>query len=83
LAQPTTRYPRVILFDRRGCGISDREGTAVTPTLEERMDDVIAVLDAVGSESIVQDSHAPAAWILADRAGNRVYIAAWPDGARE
>jgi 4a-hydroxytetrahydrobiopterin dehydratase len=55
----------------------------VTPTLEERMDDVIAVLDAVGSESIVQDSHAPAAWILADRAGNRVYIAAWPDGARE
>jgi 4a-hydroxytetrahydrobiopterin dehydratase len=30
---------------------------------------------------IVDDSHAPAAWGLADRAGNRVCIAAWPDGA--
>jgi pimeloyl-ACP methyl ester carboxylesterase/class 3 adenylate cyclase len=42
---------RVIVFDRRGCGLSDREGTTVTPTLEERMDDVIAVLDAVGSDA--------------------------------
>ena len=30
---------------------------------------------------IVDDSGAPSAWILADRAGNRVCIAAWPDGA--
>ena len=30
---------------------------------------------------IVDDSSAPDAWILADRAGNRVCIAAWPDGA--
>lgn len=30
---------------------------------------------------IVDDSHAPEFWILADRAGNRVCIAAWPDGA--
>src|SRR4051794_17889249 len=30
---------------------------------------------------IVDDSNAPNAWILADRAGNRVCIAAWPDGA--
>lgn len=30
---------------------------------------------------IVDDSEAPRAWILADRAGNRVCIAAWPDGA--
>jgi 4a-hydroxytetrahydrobiopterin dehydratase len=30
---------------------------------------------------IVDDSHAPQFWILADRAGNRVCIAAWPDGA--
>ncbi len=30
---------------------------------------------------IVDDSQAPAAWILADRAGNRVCLAAWPDGA--
>jgi 4a-hydroxytetrahydrobiopterin dehydratase len=30
---------------------------------------------------LVDDSSAPAAWILADRAGNKVCIAAWPDGA--
>jgi 4a-hydroxytetrahydrobiopterin dehydratase len=30
---------------------------------------------------IVDDSHAPAAWTLADRSGNKVDIAAWPDGA--
>jgi 4a-hydroxytetrahydrobiopterin dehydratase len=30
---------------------------------------------------LVDDSAAPTAWILADRAGNKVCIAAWPDGA--
>jgi 4a-hydroxytetrahydrobiopterin dehydratase len=30
---------------------------------------------------IVDDSEAPGGWILADRAGNKVCIAAWPDGA--
>jgi 4a-hydroxytetrahydrobiopterin dehydratase len=30
---------------------------------------------------VVDDSSAPGAWILADRAGNRVCIAAWPDGS--
>jgi 4a-hydroxytetrahydrobiopterin dehydratase len=30
---------------------------------------------------IVDDSEAPRWWTLADRAGNRVCIAAWPDGA--
>jgi len=40
-----------------------------------------AALAAGGT--IVDDSSAPAAWILADRAGNKVCIAAWPDGARE
>ncbi len=30
---------------------------------------------------IVDESEAPASWILADRAGNKVCIAAWPDGA--
>ncbi|MEV4705709.1 VOC family protein [Actinoplanes sp. NPDC049316] len=40
---------------------------------------VAAALAAGGR--IVDDSEAPAAWILADRAGNRVCVAAWPDGA--
>jgi len=40
---------------------------------------VAAALAAGGR--IIEDSNAPEAWILADRAGNRVCIAAWPDGA--
>jgi 4a-hydroxytetrahydrobiopterin dehydratase len=32
---------------------------------------------------IVDESHAPSHWTLADRAGNRVCICAWPDGSRE
>jgi 4a-hydroxytetrahydrobiopterin dehydratase len=39
---------------------------------------VAAALAAGGR--IVDDADAPAGWILADRAGNRVCIAAWPDG---
>ena len=31
--------------------------------------------------TVVDDSSAPGAWILADRSGNKVCIAAWPDGA--
>lgn len=38
-----------------------------------------AALAAGGT--IVDDSGAPGAWILADRSGNKVCIAAWPDGA--
>jgi class 3 adenylate cyclase/pimeloyl-ACP methyl ester carboxylesterase len=41
---------RVITFDRRGVGISDR---VASPSLEDRMDDVRAVLDDVGSQSAV------------------------------
>ena len=40
-------FSRLILFDRRGVGISDRPGGV--PTLEQRIDDLRAVLDAVGS----------------------------------
>jgi pimeloyl-ACP methyl ester carboxylesterase len=42
-------FSRLILFDKRGTGLSDR--VADMPTLETRMDDVRAVMDAVGSES--------------------------------
>jgi class 3 adenylate cyclase len=41
-------FARVIVFDRRGVGLSDPVEGA--PTLEERMDDVRAVMDAAGSE---------------------------------
>jgi len=41
-------FTRLIRFDKRGTGLSDP--VAGVPTLEERMEDVRAVLDAVGSE---------------------------------
>jgi pimeloyl-ACP methyl ester carboxylesterase len=41
-------FSRLILFDKRGTGLSDR--VSDMPNLETRMDDVRAVLDAVGSE---------------------------------
>ncbi|MFN8526672.1 MAG: adenylate/guanylate cyclase domain-containing protein [Chloroflexota bacterium] len=43
-------FARVIVFDKRGTGLSDRVPITDLPTLEERMDDVRAVMDAVGSE---------------------------------
>jgi 4a-hydroxytetrahydrobiopterin dehydratase len=43
---------------------------------EERMKAAVAA-----GGRVVDDSSAPGAWILADRAGNKVCIAAWPDGA--
>jgi pimeloyl-ACP methyl ester carboxylesterase len=41
-------FSRLILFDKRGTGLSDQ--VADMPTLEERMDDVRAVLDAAGAD---------------------------------
>ena len=41
-------FARLIRFDKRGTGLSDRPGGL--PDLETRMDDVRAVMDAVGSE---------------------------------
>jgi DNA-binding winged helix-turn-helix (wHTH) protein len=43
-------FSRLILFDKRGTGLSDRVPIHELPTLEQRMDDVRAVMDAVGSE---------------------------------
>jgi pimeloyl-ACP methyl ester carboxylesterase/class 3 adenylate cyclase len=43
-------FSRLILFDKRGTGLSDRVHESALPTLEQRMDDVRAVMDAVGSE---------------------------------
>src|ERR671937_3059586 len=43
-------FSRLILFDKRGTGLSDRVPNDRLPTLEERMDDMRAVMDAAGSE---------------------------------
>ena len=49
------KIARVILFDKRGTGLSDR--IVDFPTLEERMDDIRAVMDAVDSEKAVLFGH--------------------------
>jgi class 3 adenylate cyclase len=43
-------FSRLILFDKRGTGMSDAVPIDRLPTLEQRMDDVRAVMDAAGSE---------------------------------
>jgi pimeloyl-ACP methyl ester carboxylesterase len=44
---------RLILFDKRGTGLSDPVPVSAMPTLEQRLDDVRAVMEAVGSERAV------------------------------
>jgi len=43
-------FARVIVLDKRGTGVSDPVPLGGLPTLEEWMDDIRAVMDAVGSE---------------------------------
>ena len=45
------RFARLLMFDKRGTGLSDRVREA--PRLETRMDDVRAVMDAAGAERAV------------------------------
>jgi len=45
-----SRFSRLILFDKRGSGLSDPVPLDGLPTLEQRVDDVRAVMDAVGSK---------------------------------
>ena len=46
-------FSRLILFDKRGTGLSDRVPADRLPSLEVRMDDARAVMDAVGSERAI------------------------------
>ena len=52
-------FSRLILFDKRGTGLSDR--SAGIASLEERMDDVRAVMDATGSARAVLVGHSESA----------------------
>jgi pimeloyl-ACP methyl ester carboxylesterase/AraC-like DNA-binding protein len=49
------KMARVILFDKRGTGLSDR--IVELSSLEERMDDIRAVMDAAGSEKAILFGH--------------------------
>ncbi|MBA3690235.1 MAG: adenylate/guanylate cyclase domain-containing protein [Actinobacteria bacterium] len=46
-------FSRLILFDKRGVGLSDRVPETQLPSMETRMDDVRAVMDAAGSDRAV------------------------------
>src|SRR5215211_5396090 len=46
-------FGRVILFDKRGTGLSDPMPATKFASLEERMEDLLAVLDAANSTSTV------------------------------
>jgi class 3 adenylate cyclase len=52
LRERLASFGRLIMFDKRGTGLSDPIPTASLPTLEEFMADIPAVLDAVGSERV-------------------------------
>jgi pimeloyl-ACP methyl ester carboxylesterase len=64
-------FSRLLLFDRRGVGLSDRPSGV--PQLEERMDDLRAVLDAVGSERAALFGTGP------DGAMAALFAATYPD----
>lgn len=48
-------HSRVLMLDKRGTGLSDR--VREVQSLETAMDDIRAVMDAVGSESAVLDGY--------------------------
>jgi pimeloyl-ACP methyl ester carboxylesterase len=57
LLERLSSFSRLILFDKRGTGLSDRLANDELPLLEERMDDVRAVLEAVGSKRAALFGH--------------------------
>jgi len=78
---------RVLVFDKRGTGMSDR--LAGTETLEERMDDIRAVMDAVGSERAVISGLGDAgplsvlfAATYPERTSGLILIHTWPRSVR-
>jgi class 3 adenylate cyclase len=77
-------WARVILFDKRGVGLSDR--LSVIPTIEARLDDLRAVLDAVGSERTLvvgnNDGGALAALFAATYPERTLGLALWRGGVR-
>lgn len=68
-------FSRLILFDRRGTGASERLPRGVAPTIDEWTADLLAVLDEVGSESaalFVEAEAGPVAINFVDQHPERV-----------
>ncbi len=62
-------FSRLIVFDKRGTGMSDRDAADRAPLLEERVADIAAVMDAAGSTKARPALGGPVAELLRDRAG--------------
>jgi pimeloyl-ACP methyl ester carboxylesterase/class 3 adenylate cyclase len=74
-AKRLASFSRLILFDQRGAGLSDPVPLQTPPTLEQRVDDIGAVLDAAGSERAVilgQGFGGPSAVLFAGSYPDRV-----------
>jgi len=69
--QRLNKYARVILFDKRGTGLSDR--IVELSSIEERMDDIRAVMDAVGSKRAVLFGHSEGG------SASALFAATYPD----
>jgi pimeloyl-ACP methyl ester carboxylesterase len=67
-------FARLIRFDKRGTGMSDRVTNAAT--IEERTDDIRAVMDAAGSESAVLFGASEGGWMSC------VFAAQYPERTR-
>jgi class 3 adenylate cyclase len=84
LMRELSTFARIITFDKRGVGLSDR--LSQIPTLEARMDDLRAVMDAVGSERAVlfgdADGGALAALFAATYPQRTLGLALWSGGVR-
>jgi class 3 adenylate cyclase len=84
LIRELSSWARVILFDKRGVGLSDR--LSIIPTLEARLDDLRAVLDAVGSERTLvvgnSDGGALAAVFAATYPDRALGLVLWSGGVR-
>jgi pimeloyl-ACP methyl ester carboxylesterase len=66
-------FSRLILFDKRGIGLSDRVAVDHLPTLETRMDDMRAVMDDVGVKRAALFGHSEGGAMFA------LFAATYPD----
>jgi pimeloyl-ACP methyl ester carboxylesterase len=69
-------FSRLILFDKRGTGLSDRVPIDDLPTLETRMDDMRAVMDVVGAERAAVLGHSEGGSMCA------LFAATYPERTR-
>lgn len=74
LLETLASFSRLILFDKRGTGLSDRETGA--PTLEERAEDIRAVMDAAGSQRATILGHSEGGHVTA------MFAACYPERVR-